>query len=292
MKKITLLILAFLAFSFSFSQTDIPLVNGDIESNTPMTSEDNKTYTIDGMYIFENTASDIFDEANSGLAPGEGIDGSQALKSTIHNAAGATANVVLATDMVDISSHGLGNYTYKIFIKSQTLPATRPIWMVYFAFDEDLTSVPATIEKIDNGGTITWQDLPNGFTEASVSINLINNPSGKDAKFLRLAVQHAREDNTFWFDNITLTGPAPLSLKELKSIGVSMYPNPARDSSILKSESVINSVELYSLTGKLIFNKSIDAREYNLDVSSYSKGMYLLSVTNDKGKSTTKLIVD
>ncbi|MFH4967720.1 T9SS type A sorting domain-containing protein [Gaetbulibacter sp. M240] len=294
MKKITISFLFLTTFFLSFGQENIPITNGDMESSTAMTTSDNKNYFIDGFSILENTPDDIFDEANSGLAPGEGQGGSQALKSTIQNSIGETSNAVLGVSPVDISANGPGNYTFSVFMKTTSAPTIRPVWMVVVAFDEDMANVnSATRTIIDNGGTITWQDLGTGYIEATVSVSIRANTSGgKDAKFLVLRVQHAGENNTYYFDNITLTGPeATLSVNELKKIGVSMYPNPAHSLSSIKSESQLENISLYSITGKQIFNKEVDSKEFQFDVSAYAKGLYLLKITNSKGSSTSKLVI-
>ncbi|HKK63130.1 MAG TPA: T9SS type A sorting domain-containing protein [Bacteroidales bacterium] len=275
---------------------DIPVNNGDVENTTAMfqdASNEDK-WSIEGMWFNEN--ADVFDAANSGLAPGEGRNGSQALKSVIHNATGGSADVSLSVGDIDISSHGPGTYTFTFYAKSLTAPNQRPFWIVCNTFDMDNADVTsATVTRIDNGGTVTFNGLEAGYLEQTVTVDISENSGGNNAMYLRLQVQHGKEDNTYWFDDFSLVGPEGTSTaiddKELE-MGVNIFPNPARTKTTINSETAISNVSLYSLSGEMIINETVKSNEYQLDLSSYPKGLYLLSVTNDNGTSTTKLVIN
>ncbi|PWD99480.1 T9SS type A sorting domain-containing protein [Marinilabilia rubra] len=275
----------------------IPVNNGDVENTTAMfqdASNEDK-WSIEGMWFNEN-AVNVFDVTNSGLAPGEGRNSSQALKSVIHNATGGSADVSLSVGDIDISSHGPGTYTFTFYAKSLTAPTQRPFWIVCNTYDKDNADVTnATVTRIDNGGTVTFNGLEAGYLKQSVTVEISENSGGNDAMYLRLQVQHGKEDNTYWFDDFTLSGPEGTSTainnKELE-LGVNVFPNPARTKTTISSETAISNVSLYSLSGEMIINESVKSNEYQLDLSSYPKGLYLLSVTNDNGTSTTKLVIN
>lgn len=293
MKKTITLFLAIIAFTISYAQTNVPVTNGDFESTTTMSTTDNKTYTIDGFRILENTTDDIFDETNSGLVSGEGVNGSQALKSKIHNSTGTSFHAVLFTDKIDISNYNPGDYKLSLYIKSEILPTAYPIWMVVIAFDEDGVNVTNnTLVKKNGGGTLNWQQLNTDFQEAYSEFTIVDNPSGKNAKTIELRMQHGRENNTYWFDNLSLTTTATLSTKSFEQIGVSMFPNPASSSTTIKSVAGLKNITLHSLSGQLLLDEKINTNQYNLNVSSFAKGVYVLGVTNEKGKSVTKLLVN
>lgn len=82
-----------------------------------------------------------------------------------------------------------------------------------------------------------------------------------------------------------------LSTKELNKLGVSIFPNPANTYFTIKSETNLENISLYSLTGKQMMHKMVESNEYLLDLSTFSKGLYLLSIVNSKGKLTTKLVI-
>ena len=165
--------------------------------------------------------------------------------------------------------------------------------MVVVAFDEDGTNVTSqTLTKNNGGGTVSWQDLAAGFQEAYSDFSISDNASGKNAKYVELRLQHARENNTFWFDDFSLSSSVPLSTKSFEQIGISMFPNPASLSTTIKSAAGLKNITLHSLSGQLLLDEKISTNQYNLNVSAFAKGVYFLGVTNEKGKSVTKLLVN
>ena len=86
----------------------------------------------------------------------------------------------------------------------------------------------------------------------------------------------------------------PLSIKDnLLNNSVSIYPNPTNSVlSISKSNTSINikNVKLFDITGKVIYNKS---HSQPINVSNYSKGLYILRIeSQDGGVATRKVVVN
>lgn len=303
MKKITLLFITLISYTYSSGQNMVPLTNADIESTNPMTTSNNVQYTIDGMFINE-AVDGAFDETTSGLALGEGEGGSQALKVVTQNSGSTEAwHTQFVLNQVDISGYSSGDYIYSFKIKSATTPGSYPIWMTLRAFDEDGVNVSAnTVTNYANGGQIstdagvpgyTVGDMATSYQTAWNSFTIVpNSAGGKDAKFLDLRVQMAKEVNTYYVDNVALQTTATLSTKEFRQLGLSMYPNPSNNFSNIRSETPLKNISLYSVTGKLVFNQYVDSKDYQLDVSSFAKGLYLLKISNLKGSSTAKLVVN
>lgn len=303
MKKKITLTLAFMAFFCSYGQYNVPLTNADLESSTPMTTTDDVKYTIDGMYINEAVAG-AFDETSSGLAPGDGVAGSQAFKVVTQNSGSTQSwHTQFVVNQTDISGYGNADFTFSFQIKSATTPTQYPIWITLKTFDEDGADVTAnTVANYSNGGKITaavgdpvntYNDMAAGYQTAWNTFTIVSNSGGgKNAKFVDLRVQMSKEVNTYYIDNLSLASSATLSIKSFEKIGVSMYPNPVSSFFNIKSSSSIENISLHSLTGELLLTKKANSNEFQLDVSSYSKGMYLLRVTNTKGTSTSKLLIN
>lgn len=91
-------------------------------------------------------------------------------------------------------------------------------------------------------------------------------------------------------------------IKETSSIGVSynLFPNPNRGTSTLTIVSETNSpliLEVTDVLGKSVYKETIQARssqqsDYRIDLSRFGKGMYLLTLSNDKGSTSEKIVVD
>lgn len=301
MKKKFTFITAIMAFSLSHGQYSVPLTNANVESSTPMSTSNNQQYTIDGMYINE-AVDGTFDEASSGLASGEGVASSQALKVVTQSGA-QSWHVQFVMDLTDISGYGDADFVFSYKIKSAAVPESFPIWITVTTFDEDGNNVTAnTVTNYSAGGKIssgagidgyTVNDMATSYQTAWNSFSIVSNTGvGKNAKFVDIRTQMSKLANTYYIDDLSLLSSAPLSIKSFEKIGVNMYPNPVSTFSYIRSNTPIENVSLYSVTGKLLLDKKVKTNEYQLDVSSYSRGMYLLSITNTIGTSTSKLIVD
>ena len=79
------------------------------------------------------------------------------------------------------------------------------------------------------------------------------------------------------------------SVDEVFSSKVSIYPNPANQYINIVSNVDINKVDVYNLLGKRVLSSS--NLKNNLDVSSLSKGMYMLKLTSGSSIASKKLII-
>jgi len=73
---------------------------------------------------------------------------------------------------------------------------------------------------------------------------------------------------------------------------IKIYPNPA--SSTLNIEHALNediSFELFSITGKKIFEHVLTEKRTELNVSQFSQGPYFLRVTQDKKVLSQKIVI-
>jgi len=78
---------------------------------------------------------------------------------------------------------------------------------------------------------------------------------------------------------------------------LSIYPNPSKDNFVFELRDVENDIYTLTITdilGKDIFVKTIDVKEFakeTIDISTYSKGTYILNIENSTSIVTKKLIV-
>lgn len=79
-----------------------------------------------------------------------------------------------------------------------------------------------------------------------------------------------------------------LGTENLNTISFNLYPNPTSDFFILNSNSEIESVAVYDISGKLI---KIFTEKKEYEVSGISNGIYLIKIQNKRGSSVEKLII-
>ena len=86
---------------------------------------------------------------------------------------------------------------------------------------------------------------------------------------------------------------APLSVNETSlDVSIEAYPKPTSDILHIKGDYAIETIELYSLEGRLVLSKVFigNQRETTISVKTLSKGLYILKVTSEKGIFTDKII--
>ena len=88
--------------------------------------------------------------------------------------------------------------------------------------------------------------------------------------------------------SVVCTTCTTASIEDLSALKITVSPNPAHGIVKLISDSPLEKVELYSLTGA----KIIETKRNNyIDVSGMSSGVYLLKVYSKNGSLVTKKLL-
>lgn len=70
---------------------------------------------------------------------------------------------------------------------------------------------------------------------------------------------------------------------------LSVFPNPSDSKLNVRSEVLLLSLKLYSISGQVMQSEAPDAKDHTMELSGLSKGVYLLSVETDKGTIIKKI---
>jgi hypothetical protein len=105
-----------------------------------------------------------------------------------------------------------------------------------------------------------------------------------------------RSEEVIYFDNIRWSATEPvINAVKGNSInsGLDVYPNPASESiNIISGEAVITELKMFNIIGNTVFSTNPNQGKCCINVSSFDKGLYILSVTTDSGNiSSTKVII-
>ena len=87
-------------------------------------------------------------------------------------------------------------------------------------------------------------------------------------------------------DYLVTIGASVLSIKEeTLNANLVMYPNPTSDTLFFSvNNMIINSIDIYDLTGKKIISKTFTNSDYQLDISSLSSANYFLFIYSNTGE--------
>ena len=91
-------------------------------------------------------------------------------------------------------------------------------------------------------------------------------------------------------NTVTTTIVEPLNVEEFNPESINLFPNPAKDNLEITSNQIITNLMLIDINGRVLKSIAISKRDYNLDISSLSKGVYFLEVESGVSKSTKKFI--
>jgi len=195
----------------------------------------------------------------------------------------------------------ISNVTVTNILVEDPLPAFPPF---YATMVDDPGGVDITLNNIifenihqEHDGVITSLDAVRGKpqnTMRGVSSQVWENIWFKDCYF-NGKILTSFEDGNFYTEyvdpNTVIFNDPNLSIEKQTEFGVKIFPNPAIDRCSIKSDTTINTVSLYTVTGNLLFDKKIESSEYDLKLP-YSKGLYFLKIDNLKGELVTKLVIN
>jgi len=73
-------------------------------------------------------------------------------------------------------------------------------------------------------------------------------------------------------------------------VSLKIYPTPVRDFLTIESTVTINTIEMYDFQGRLLRRINVDSGICNLDMTSYSRGIYMIHVIS-RGKMVVRKVI-
>ena len=93
-----------------------------------------------------------------------------------------------------------------------------------------------------------------------------------------------------WKAVLSCTGTG-VGITENSSKPVTVFPNPAKEKITVKADTKISEILIYNLNGQLLVHNYSDKKLVSLDVSSLSKGVYLITLKTEKENVNKKLVI-
>jgi hypothetical protein len=85
----------------------------------------------------------------------------------------------------------------------------------------------------------------------------------------------------FLHGNVGVDVTNTTSIDDIEPATASVYPNPSNDIvNVSSDKGQLLKIELYSMTGRLLFKKDLNSKTYALYIGDYPSGAYLLRVFN------------
>ncbi|QBN17452.1 T9SS type A sorting domain-containing protein [Flavobacterium nackdongense] len=162
-----------------------------------------------------------------------------------------------------------------------------------------VTNIPTSKLWVIDPATSSGTDVPNVEPAATITSNLgTTNRLNVDRIYIRqdsnaktpgIIIDELRVATNY----NTVTGTtAPLGLSKNEIAGLNVYPNPVTNGKVFisSSSSDAKKITIYDILGKQLIHNEVS--NGTLDVSSLSKGVYLMKISEGASSSTRKLIVE
>jgi len=144
--------------------------------------------------------------------------------------------------------------------------------------------------RLPPGARFSSGSAPSGANYAG--INLSTEHSVEDFNDL-IGVVFVQDDQTKEVLQSEWSSVAPISSvreQELKELGATIYPNPAKANFNIKLEtSSTGVVTIFDLSGKVVMTNEISGIENNIDCSTLKNGLYMVEIVVDGQKAVKKL---
>jgi hypothetical protein len=99
----------------------------------------------------------------------------------------------------------------------------------------------------------------------------------------------AIDANEYWVDDISFFDGF-LSTAEFTQSSIKTGPNPVKNLLSIASNTLVNSVEIYDVLGKLIATTTPNKMSFDIDFSNRASGMYFVKVLSESGTQTFKVL--
>ncbi len=142
----------------------------------------------------------------------------------------------------------------------------------------------ATVSPPDaSDKSVTW-------TSGDVAVATIANGTITGVEVGESYVYVTTKDGNF-IDSCLVTVTPRVGINNTKPTGFNIYPNPANDLLTIKTnESGQHTIEIHSLNGQLLYSNKIEGPTHQIDLSSFQKGLYFITVRSRDYVITEKII--
>jgi hypothetical protein len=73
---------------------------------------------------------------------------------------------------------------------------------------------------------------------------------------------------------------------------VLVYPNPAKDFIVLRTGDIMQGIQIFSATGQMVFNQTLNAKESRISTSGFKSGLYTIRIDTKSGKINRSVVIE
>ncbi|MBK6833507.1 MAG: T9SS type A sorting domain-containing protein [Bacteroidetes bacterium] len=142
-----------------------------------------------------------------------------------------------------------------------------------------ITYTSTSISATQSGASYQWLDCNNAYAAISGETAQTFTPTINGSYAVAITLNSCT-------DTSVCTTFNSVSLKTLGTEAFTLFPNPTSNNLTIKSNEVIEKIEVYNVLGTLVLSETITS----FSVAELTKGIYILQIKTAKGTGTTRFI--
>lgn len=229
------------------------------------------------------------DTVGSETTVGNGFTGGVALSASFDNTDGPlTPDNSFVTQSFAVPANG-ATLTFKIGGMDPDFSAEH--YAVYVINAADITETTTIGEFVALLTTPKLEETLAGAPAVNKTVSL----AGHEGQTVRIVFRHYNITDQFVIvlDDVTVTAGNVAGVNDALASQLSVYPNPANNViNIANAENIlVNGVEIVDLNGRTIKSSKFDGvANAEINVSDLASGVYMMTISSDKGTITKKIV--
>lgn len=166
--------------------------------------------------------------------------------------------------------------------------------LILYGFNSSWAQCPATVTisgpyATAYTGSNTWI-ASSGVTTIPTGANITLDANPTTNGYVLLDTGFETQPNSIFL--AVVVTPCSLLANETftDATSFSVYPNPVSSVLNIETSSIIKSLSIVDINGRIVFETENDSQATTINTEMFSSGMYLLKVTTDKGSSIQKFV--
>ena len=181
-----------------------------------------------------------------------------------------------------------------IFPSNSTIPANKSIYLAsnstVFKAKYGITAFGQFTRNLSNSSQKLV--LVDGFGNVIDSVEYFDKSPWPDAdgngNYLQLI--NTTLDNSLSSSWVAANNETLLNTSFIDNEDVSIYPNPTSHVVTIQSKYQISKINVFDVLGTLILSANSNSNSFSIDFSSYSKGIYFVTILDEFGLRTKKIV--